>query len=288
MARGNRSSAPAVPSRPQAWAAKTVARHHRNRAFRAVAALCRRYLAWYGNNNFDIRTNGETFLLRALSAFRPQVLIDVGANVGDWTLAARELCPGAEIHALEIAGPTFETLLANLRDQPRIRARNVGLSDAPGSVRLRHYADFPALTTSTDYPHPFAHEEIEGRVATGDSYLVQEGIGHVDILKIDVEGMEEPVLRGFREAFARKAVDVVQFEYGRVSVFTRFLLRDFHAFFSERGYVVGKLFPDHVDFRAYDLRDEDFIGSNFVACSVDRADYRDALAGRSGTRSAGR
>ena len=47
------------------------------------------------------------------------------------------------------------------------------------------------------------------------------------------------------------------------------ILRDFHTLFAEHGYVVGKLFPDHVDFRAYDLKDEDFLGPNYLACAAD-------------------
>ena len=41
---------------------------------------------------------------------------------------------------------------------------------------------------------------------------------------------------------------------------THFLLYDFYEFFETRGYVVGKIYPNYVDFRAYDLNDEDFLG----------------------------
>ena len=81
--------------------------------------------------------------------------------------------------------------------------------------------------------------------------------------------------------FARRAIDVVQFEYGRVSILTRFLLRDFHEFFESRGYAVGKVYPDYVDFRRYDLADEDFLGPNYIACNEQRQDIVRALAGRS-------
>ncbi len=44
--------------------------------------------------------------------------------------------------------------------------------------------------------------------------------------------------------------------------------------------VVGKLYPNHVHFRGYDLRrDEDFIGPNFVAVHRGRRDLLEALAG---------
>jgi hypothetical protein len=31
---------------------------------------------------------------------------------------------------------------------------------------------------------------------------------------------------------------------------------------------VGKIYPDYVDFRDYDLSDEDFLGPNYLACRV--------------------
>jgi len=61
---------------------------------------------------------------------------------------------------------------------------------------------------------------------------------------------------------------LVQFEYGRVNILTHFLLRDFYELFARFGYVVGKIYPDHVDFRSYDLGDEDFLGPNYFACSA--------------------
>jgi hypothetical protein len=65
----------------------------------------------------------------------------------------------------------------------------------------------------------------------------------------------------------------VQFEYGYASITSHFLLADFYRFFEERGFVLGKLFPDHVDFREYDLyKDENFLGPNFVAVSKKRSD----------------
>jgi FkbM family methyltransferase len=250
-----------------------LARRRRNVLVRKVAGLCQRYLGWYSNLNYDLLTNGESFVLQQLGTFKPRVLFDVGANIGDWSLEAKKHCPNADVHAFEIAAPTFETLVANTSGLSGMHSRMAGLSDVEGAIRIRYYAALPALTTSADYPHPLAFTELEGKVITGDSYATQNGIGHIDLLKIDVEGMEEKVLTGFGEMFARRAIDLVQFEYGRVSIVTRFLLRDFHAFFRERGYVVGKIFPNYVDFRDYELADEDFLGPNYLACLKDRTDY---------------
>ena len=152
------------------------------------------------------------------------------------------------------------------------------MSDAPGEVTLHHYDQAPALTTVTDYPHPYASQALRARVVRGDDFLEQLGVSHVDLLKIDVEGMEDKVLRGFERLLRERAVDLVQFEYGRVNIISHFLLSDFHALFQSYGYRVGKLYPDGVEWRAYTLADEDFRGPNYLACREDRSDLLQALS----------
>ena len=95
-----------------------VARHRKSRVIRKVARLCQRYLSWYGNVSYDLRSNGESFILQTLARFEPKVLFGCRANVGGWSLEAVARCPAAQIHAFEIAGPTFAQLLENTADFP--------------------------------------------------------------------------------------------------------------------------------------------------------------------------
>lgn len=69
----------------------------------------------------------------------------------------------------------------------------------------------------------------------GDELLAREGIREIDFLKIDVEGAEHLVLRGLEGLLRERRVRFVQFEY-------------------------GKIYPDHVEIRDYELGDEDFMG----------------------------
>jgi FkbM family methyltransferase len=248
--------------------------HNRRRLIpRKIAGACRRYLGWFDNVSYELESNGEAFVLDVLARHSPRVLFDVGANVGDWTRAAAARCPTAAIHAFEIAPPTFERLRERTRGLEGVRCQPFGLSDAPGQVRLRHFVDSPALTTASAYPHPFPSQELVGEIQRGDDYVSRTGVERIDLLKIDVEGMEEAVLKGFSSLFARQGIDLVQFEYGRVSILNGFLLRNAYAFFREHGYVVGKIYPNYVDFRDYELADEDFRGPNFLACRATRTDY---------------
>ena len=97
-------------------------------------------------------------------------------------------------------------------------------------------------------------------------------MGSIDFLKIDTEGHEFHVLKGFEQSLDAGLINVIQFEYGKVNVLSRALLYDYYQFFEKKGYVVGKIFPHFVRFKPYEYFDENFIGPNFVAVKKSRAD----------------
>lgn len=108
-------------------------------------------------------------------------------------------------------------------------------------------------------------KSIKAKVVRGDNYALENDVQTIDLLKIDVEGMEKSVLHGFGEMFQKKRIQLVQFEYNTTNIASKFLLRDAYQFFSEVGYCVGKLYPNYVEFREYHYRHEDFCGLNMIA-----------------------
>lgn len=229
--------------------------------------LCRQFLNWDQNNNYDFYTNGERTLLINLASCGIRTVFDVGANVGEWAFMAQEVLPEAMINCFEIVPETCVKLHMKAKGNSRIVVNPFGLSNEEGKVSVKHYPGESKLSSLLDYPHPFEHLMLEGRVTTGDLYLEQAGIAHVDFLKIDVEGMEGMVLQGFEKALAGRRVSAVQFEYGAANILSKFLLKDLYCIFERHGYRVGKIYPGYVDFKAYQLEDENFVGSNYLALS---------------------
>ena len=237
-------------------------------------------LAWK-NKQYDLDRNGEDLLLRRLAQFGPQVIFDVGANVGDWSLIAARMIPNAKVHGFEIAPATADEFERNAREFPdRMVVNRFGLSDHAGEVQL--YLSPDHHTANSTIKGVFDGEggpaaSLPAQVRTGDSYLRDTGIERVDFLKVDVEGAEHAVFAGFAEAFAANRIGMVQFEYGPSNLVTRHLLADFCAFFAERGFAVGKLYPEGVAFKPYAIEDEDFVGPNYVACHTSRPELIEAL-----------
>lgn len=261
-----------------------LARHRRNRLVGRSVGLMRRLVRGYDNFSYDFHTNGESRVLRLLAAGgNVTTVFDVGANTGEWASMAAATFPGARIHSFEIVPDTAAEFRRRTRGLDRVVLNEVGLSDVEGTTSIHTTGHNSPMATCVpgfaDEFHGVATDEISVRTTTGDQYCAANGVETIDFLKIDVEGLEDKVLAGFAGLLEHRAIRVVQFEYGFVNIASRFLLKDFHDFLEPRGFVVGKIYPDHVDFRSYRHRDEDFLGPNFLAVQESETALVAALSG---------
>ena len=251
-----------------------IARHRRNPLFKGVADLSRLWLKAYENCNGDFASNGEEMILRSLAGAPVATVFDVGANFGDWSLLAQRLLPSARIYAFELSPPTFKELEKNIHGRAAIQAFNFGLSDHAGETAFFHYPDKPGETSLI--AHPFQNQtsgfELKGQLRTGDAYCAEQNIGQIDLLKIDVEGAEPSVLRGFEKMLAGGRISAIQFEYEKLNTVNKFLLKDFYELLGGHGFVIGKIFPAYVEFRDYDFEHEMLWGSNYLAVLKNRPD----------------
>jgi FkbM family methyltransferase len=277
---------PSLAAGDRSALARTIVRDRFDPASRAMAAFFADGLAAWSNRQYDVEKSGESALLARLRPFRPAQLIDVGANVGEWMEAACRELPDATVHAFEIVGATYQHLVAAAAPfGNRVICNNFGLGETDAEVTMHFAPDSPTTASLLRDVIDIASEdqgfagitEVVGRIRRGDDYLAEHRLQRVALLKIDVEGAEMRVLAGFEKAFAAEQIDLVQFEYGRPSLVTRVFLADFHRFFESRGFVLGKLFPEGVGFKPYELDDEDFRGPNYVACLRSRSDLIEAL-----------
>lgn len=126
-----------------------------------------------------------------------QVFIDAGACLGVYTLLASRLVgPGGRVFAFEPAAESFAALERNtgLNALPNVCSFRLALSDRAGTDLLYHYVDQGCHSLGAPVGEDGSFEEI--RTATLDEVLEQAAVEEVDVIKLDVEGSEESVLRG--------------------------------------------------------------------------------------------
>src|ERR1700722_299514 len=164
------------------------------------------------NCDFDIDTNGEVWILRTLANHSLlKTVFDVGANHGDWTAKVLEMNPGAVVHCFEICPPTFQKLSKNLATRnAQIILNSFGLSDIATEIEIKYSPDDDGKTSMFDVLLPLKVEVAKAKVITGKEYCAGKSIQSFDFLKIDVEGAEHLVLKGFGDVLKPENLPVVQ------------------------------------------------------------------------------
>jgi FkbM family methyltransferase len=159
----------------------------------------------------------ERSTTRALARMAPTgaVVVDIGANIGAQALPlAHRLGPGARVIAVEPADSAVARLRANLELNPdlatRVKVCHRALGAAGDSPAGSYFARWPLTTAPGAHPvHQGAPEQSTAAAATLDRLVEELGLDRVDLIKLDVDGNEMPVLRGATATLARHQPVVV-------------------------------------------------------------------------------
>ena len=150
-----------------------------------------------------------------------KIIFDIGANVGNVSMNLIEAFPGAIVYSFEPGHKTFELLKQNLLawgEKGRSKLFKLGFYDEAKEGRL-NITNFNGansmLNLTQEYKtmnpkiRPKGSESID--LIRLDDFVKENNIKHIDLVKIDVEGVEKQVLLGGREAFTN-IIDTVLIE----------------------------------------------------------------------------
>lgn len=161
---------------------------------------------WFGSYSRDV--------LRVVAErLRPgHVFFDVGANIGEVTLAAaKRVGPAGAVYSFEPMEEIHRKLAAHVaaNGHANVRRMSCGVSDRAGRSAI--YAG------SARYPDGSQHDGLgtlfaaEGRgrlvseveLTTVDEVVRREGLGRLDGIKLDIEGAELAAIRGAADSLER-------------------------------------------------------------------------------------
>ena len=235
------------------------------RAAAAVRNLAQVVVATSLSDGLDPRHNGEHLLMDVYGP-RCRVIVDVGANVGDWsaTMLARAR-PDARALLFEPSTSAQRRLRTRFAGDARVDIIEAAVSDRGGTAVFHEEpaaGETSSLLANEALPDARAREV---NVTTLDDELARLRVTAVDILKVDAEGFDLHVLRGAERLLAARAIALVQFEYNRPWLFARSTLGEALRLLESHGYVVRLLRRDGLHELDYERVRETFGYANLVA-----------------------
>ncbi|NNM82138.1 MAG: FkbM family methyltransferase [Burkholderiales bacterium] len=139
------------------------------------------------------------------------VFIDIGANIGSFTLVAAKIAQHGQVHAFEPSAHHFSRLSKNvaMNDFGNVSLNRKGLSDQRGSATLflpsmkgeMNNSGAASLFSCSSEEINQVREDIE--LVRLDDYVSEKGIERIDLVKIDIEGAEFDALKGSWSVLSR-------------------------------------------------------------------------------------
>ena len=185
---------------------------------------------------------------RHILSQQPRTVIDIGANVGQFALAAREYSPQSRIHSFEpLPGPAA-THAALFRDDPQVTLHRCAIGPAQGeaTMHVSKREDSSSLLAISDQQDALFPGTAESHQTTVTVRRLLDCIAKQDIqapalLKIDVQGFEGEVLKGCEEALP--LIDAIYCECSFLELYSgQSLASDVIEFLHQRGFRLAGLY----------------------------------------------
>jgi FkbM family methyltransferase len=189
-----------------------------------------------------------------LSYLKPgMVAFDVGAFKGDATLLfAKAVQPGGSVHAFEATAGSFSRLKTICAEAQcaNVVLNHCAVCDRDGTISFNVY-DSEHASWSSLANRPLEKYGIDVKPAqkvtvpavTIDAYCARQGIGAIDLLKLDVEGAEYQAMRGAEKMFSSKRIACCAFEFGQTTFDMGNTPADIQRFLERMGYEIRNIVP---------------------------------------------
>lgn len=153
-----------------------------------------RQLFWYGYYEKPVGITIKRLLKPG------HVFLDIGANIGYFSLLAAKCCPSSMVVSFEPVIEIFEKLQKNilLNNTPNIITVNMAAGEKDEVRDIYLSAPDNTGMSSLEKPENYSGVSQKTEVIAIDTWFARSNLPKVDLVKIDVEGNELSVLKGMK------------------------------------------------------------------------------------------
>ena len=171
----------------------------------------------------------------ALAGVSDPVIMDVGANVGDFSELVMAQYSGAQVYAFEPSAATFVKLAERAKSRGFVaiqaamgaKAGKSVLFDRADASHGQHASLYEKVISELHHQGGDGVRRQEIEVQIVDEFLAARSIPHVHLLKIDAEGAELDILKGAARSIAEGRIGAVHFEFNEMNLVSRSFMHDF-------------------------------------------------------------
>jgi FkbM family methyltransferase len=154
--------------------------------------------------------------LKSKINFPISTIFDIGANVGQTAIWFNDYFKNANIYSFEPVKKTYSKLLDNTNNIEQIKCFNFALGEKEELINIKLFAEESStLNSLKELSQNIDSNFTETiQVISGDLFCRQNNINQIDLLKIDTEGFEIEVLKGFSEMVKNSQIKAIYCEVG--------------------------------------------------------------------------
>lgn len=169
-------------------------------------------------------TQSPQYSLLGIKHFPIKTILDVGANEGQFSRMISRIFPMADLYCFEpLPGPFNKLKQWGERRGGKVHPYNIGIGEEEGEALMFKHTDFSLsssflrTTETNDNTFPFTKikEMVTVKVSTLDNFAAEHALEFTPeiLVKIDVQGYEDRVIRGGRAVLRRSKACILEISF---------------------------------------------------------------------------
>ncbi len=197
---------------------------------------------------------------------RSPLILDIGANIGQSVDEFKMTFPDSFIHSFEPSPTTYDKLCNHCNGLENVKTWNFGIGAKKGILPFKENdrTHMSSFLSPGNLCWGNIDKETEVEVLTLDSFVNNQNIDFVHILKSDTQGYDFEVLKGAEGLMNKNRIGLIYFEFIFSEMYQKLpLFSEVFQFLIEHNFAIVSFYKSHFQQDLVSWTDVMFINMNY-------------------------